>query len=61
MMTQTLTQSHSWVIVEIATGAVIFETYNPKVAAAINTRKYRAVPILEYLQNFNRRIRIDSV
>ena len=44
----------SWVIRERATGRALFETFNPKVALAINTAKFEAVPILEYLQSLNR-------
>lgn len=43
----------SWVIRERATGRVMFETFNARTAAAINTAKYEAVPILEYLQSIN--------
>lgn len=44
----------SWVIREKATGRVLFETFNKKLAAKINTAKYEAVPILEYLQSLNK-------
>jgi hypothetical protein len=44
----------SWVIVNRATGAAIFETFNEKTARAINAQLYRAVPILEYLQGLNK-------
>jgi hypothetical protein len=43
----------SWVIVNNETGAAIFETFSAKTAGAINRAKYRAVPILEYLQALN--------
>ena len=43
----------SWVIREKATGRVIAETFNPNIAAAVNTEKYEAVPILEYLVSLN--------
>jgi hypothetical protein len=45
----------SWVIVRIATGEVLFETFNPAIVAKINTTAYRAVPILEHLQSLNRK------
>jgi len=45
----------SWIIVDKATGRVIAETFLAHVAAAINTAKYRAVPILEYLVSINGR------
>lgn len=44
----------SWVIIEIATGNAIFETFNKGTADSINTGKYKAVPILEYLQSVNK-------
>jgi len=40
----------SWVIREKATGRVLFETFEAKTVAALNTEKYEAVPILKYLQ-----------
>lgn len=43
----------SWVIREKATGLVIFETYDKKKVDALNTEKYEAVPILEYLAELN--------
>jgi len=46
--------SASWVIRERSTGRVLFETFSRKVAAAINTAKYEAVPILQYLASLNR-------
>lgn len=50
----------SWVIVRKSTGAAVFETFNAKVAAAINQAEYRAVPILEYLQTLNAQIRANT-
>lgn len=47
----------SWVIVNKQTGQSIFETFNEKIAKAINTEKYLAIPILEYLQNLNKSLR----
>jgi hypothetical protein len=45
----------SWVIINKATGFAIFETFNENTAKAINTRLYKAVPILEYLQSLNKK------
>lgn len=45
----------SWVICEIATGKAIFETYNPKIVEILNTKRYKAVPILEYLCSLNKK------
>lgn len=44
----------SWVIRERETGRVICETYNPKAVAALNTARYEAIPILDYLMSLNR-------
>lgn len=46
----------SWVIRERATGRVICETYNPDVIPLLKP-EFEAVPILEYLQSLNRRIK----
>lgn len=46
----------SWIIVEIETGKAVLETWNRKIAAAINADKYRAVPALEYLAGLNKKI-----
>ena len=46
-------KSASWVIREKVTGRVILETYSPSVVAKVNTAKYDALPILEYLQSLN--------
>ncbi len=51
----------SWVIVRNSDGAAVLETFSAKVAGAINLAKYRAVPIEEYLGEFNRRVKSDSV
>lgn len=45
----------SWVIREKTTGRVICETFNPRLVAALNTDKYEAVPILDYLVSLNRK------
>lgn len=47
----------SYVIIEIATGSAVLETFSEKIAQAINTNKYKAVPILEYLQAINKEIK----
>lgn len=44
----------SWVIVNKETGAALFETFDALKVAALNTDKYKAVPILEWLQHLNR-------
>jgi hypothetical protein len=47
----------SWVIIEKSTGSAIFETYNESTTKKINTEKYTAVPILEYLQILNKSLK----
>ena len=51
----TLLETASWVVVDKASNAALFETFSQRIADAINTDKYRAVPILEYLQSLNRK------
>ena len=48
----------SWVIVNRATGAAVFETFNENTAKAINEKLYRAIPALEYLQQLNKALTI---
>jgi hypothetical protein len=47
----------SWILREKETGAVICETFDPAKVAALNTAKYEAVPILQYLQELNAKIK----
>jgi hypothetical protein len=54
-----LNQTASWVIVEKATKKAICETFSYQTVEAINKLKYEAVPILEYLQSFNRGVKND--
>jgi hypothetical protein len=53
MMTS-LNKTASWVIVDKTNNKAIHETYSYEFANMINKTKYEAVPILEYLQNFNK-------
>ncbi len=43
----------SWVIKEISTGIILFETFTPALVEIINKAKYKAVPILEHLVSLN--------
>jgi len=43
----------SWVIKEKTTGRVILETFDRRKVDALNTSKYEAIPILQYLQSLN--------
>lgn len=45
----------SWIIRDKSTGAVLFETFDARIPQALNTAKYEAVPILEYLVSLNQR------
>jgi hypothetical protein len=51
--TDSLAKTASWVIREKGTGKVIMETFDPKQVEALNTNKYEAVPIQEYLGSIN--------
>lgn len=46
-------KTSSWVIRIKATKEVLFETFNPKIPKALNTERYEAVPISEYLVSLN--------
>jgi len=43
----------SWIFRNKHTKKVVCETFDPKKVAALNTTKYEAVPILEYLVSIN--------
>jgi len=47
----------SWIIRRKADFKVLFETFDQRVVKSLNTEKYQAVPILEYLSETNRQIR----
>lgn len=47
----------SWVIVNKLTGEAVLETFSQLVADKVNPTKYHAVPIMEYLQTINQRIK----
>jgi hypothetical protein len=49
-----LNNTASWVIVDKTNNKAMFETFSYDFANMINKAKYEAVPILEYLQNFNK-------
>ncbi len=44
-----------WVLRNKATGEAVYETNDPKKVATLNTEKYEAVPIGEYLASLNKR------
>jgi hypothetical protein len=45
--------SNSWVIVCRETGKPVLETFNPKIAKAINLARYEVMTALQWLQRFN--------
>ena len=45
----------SWVIRNKATGEVICETFDERKVVALNTAKYEAIPIRQYLEELNRK------
>lgn len=47
----------SWVIRDKKTKQVVLETFNPGVVSKLNTSRYEAIPILEYLQELNRSVK----
>lgn len=49
--------SSSWIIINKATGNAVLETFSQRYAEAVNTERYQVVPVLEYLQELNRKIK----
>ena len=45
----------SWVIKDNYSGEVLFETFDEFLVSKLNTEKYRAIPILEYLVSLNKK------
>lgn len=43
-----------WVIVEIATGRAVMETFNERLVKALNVDRYKAIRAGEYLASLNR-------
>lgn len=50
----------SWVIVRKNDGKAVLETWNPRVAGAINRAVYDVVPAWKYLATLNARIKEGS-
>lgn len=53
--TNSLSRTASWVIRDRQSGEVLFETFDQKKVGALNTEKYEAVPIGEYLGSLNKK------
>lgn len=51
----------SWVIRNKTTKEVVAETFSSKIVKALNTAKYEAVPIQEYLEEFNRKVKNENL
>lgn len=43
----------SWIIRDKTTKRILVETFNKKIVDHLNTDKYEAIPILEYLVEIN--------
>ena len=56
-----LLKTASWIIRNKEAKDVVMETYNENAVKHLNTAKYEAVPILEYLQNLNKEINALAV
>jgi hypothetical protein len=52
-MENEMLKTASWVIRNKVTKEVLFETFSPEIASAVNREKYEAVPILEHLVSLN--------
>ena len=55
-----LANTASWIIIEKDTGKAVFEIFSEKTANTIRTKDsavYKVVPILQYLQDFNRSVK----
>lgn len=50
----------SFVIVRKADGQAIMETFSARVAERVNKSKYEAVPILDYLERLNAKIKAEA-
>ena len=50
----------SWIIRDKETKAVQFETFNRRVVDRLNTERYEAIPIQQYLASLNNRSADDG-
>lgn len=48
----------SWILRDKETKRVICETFDKRKVDALNTAKYEAVPILDYLISLNTKVRV---
>lgn len=49
----------SWVITD-KQGRAVFETFSERTAQAVNRANYDMWPALQYLQNLNRKIKLEA-
>ena len=52
--------SPSYIIIERATGNAVAEFYSPTIVKLINPDKYDTIPVMEYLQRLNAKIKEDQ-
>ena len=50
----------SWVIVSLFSGKAVMELYNENLLEKVNKDLFKAVPILDYLTEINRRIKLGD-
>lgn len=53
--TEDFMKTASWAIINLKTGNAIYETFNPRFVAALNTEKYKAIPIRQWLASLSRK------
>lgn len=51
----------SWAIISLDTEEAVLETWDSNVVEKLNTEKYKAIPILLYLQNLKREIKAKTL
>lgn len=43
----------SWIVVDRRTGKAVLETFNPKIAKAVNQERYEVLTALQYLSDLS--------
>lgn len=61
MLNTTTAPTASGVIVDKVTRTAVFETFQKSLVDKLNTAKYEAVPIEDYLIEFNERVRRQAL
>lgn len=57
LIMSSLETAASWVIVRLSDHEPLFETWEPKIIAALKTDHYKAVPIYDWLASINQQIK----